>query len=201
MLYSRDAQELLRQSAEKARQLGHCYVGSIHILMSLLGCRGLPGYLLASCGVKEQMLTDLATVLYGTGTPGLPLHQGFSRQASSILRLAAIEARHGKKQTVEPVHIFLAMLRQENAASAGMLRICGVEPRDLFDKAAGQMQREMAADNLKKEATNMRLLEQFSEDLIQKVYNLDPVIGRDREIETVIGILSRKNKNNPALIG
>ena len=201
MQYSRDSQEVLRRAAAKARILGHSCVGSVHLLMALAGCRGLPGYLLAGYGVTEELSFQIAAVLYGTGTRDLPLRQGFTRHAASVLRLAAREAKLGNSQMVEPVHLFLALLRREQAGSADILRICGAEPGELFDKAADHLHIPLADKSVKKEATGMRLLEQFSEDLIQKASAMDPVIGRDREIEAVIGILSRKNKNNPALIG
>jgi len=198
MQYSRDAQELLRRSAEKARNLGHSYVGSIHLLIALAGQRGIAGYLLNSFGVQEEMTCHIAVILYGGGTPGLPLCQGFTKQAAAVLQGAAAEARHAKSPMVEPVHIFLSLLRREHAAAGRVMRIYGIDTQELFHRTVEHIQ---AGSNEKKEADNLRLLEQFSEDLIQKASNMDPVIGRDREIDAVIGILSRKNKNNPALIG
>ena len=201
MQYSREGRELLRQAAAGARGLGHSYVGTIHLLMAFTGRRDLPGTLLGGFGIGREMTGHLAAILYGTGSADLPLHQGFTRQASGILRGAALEARHRKSNLVEPAHIFLSMLRRENCAAAQVMRICGVEPRDLFDRAVVCLGCGRETGNEKKEAVNMRLLEQFSEDLIQKASAMEPVIGRDREIDAVIGILSRKNKNNPALIG
>ena len=198
MQYSREAQELLRRSAEKARKLGHSYVGSIHLLMALAGQRGIAGYLLNSFGVQEEMTGHMAVILYGGGTSGLPLCQGFTKQAAAVLQGAAAEARHAKSSMVEPVHIFLSLLRREHAAAGSILRIYGIDTQELFHKTVEHIQ---IGSNEKKEADHLRLLEQFSEDLIQKASNMDPVIGRDREIDAVIGILSRKNKNNPALIG
>ena len=199
MQYSKQSQDILCRAGAKARKLGHSYVGSVHLLIALAGYSGFPGYLLDSFGVREPFLTDVTAVLYGIGTQDLPLRQGFTRQAAAILRGASQEAKHGNQQTVEPNHIFLSLLRREHAGSAELLRICGADPQELFDTAVLQLEKMDA--RMKKEAISMRLLEQFSEDLIQKAATLEPVIGRDREIDAVIGILSRKNKNNPALIG
>ena len=201
MHYSKDAQDLLRKSADSARQLGHSYVGSIHLLMALTGSRGTAGYLLNSFGVREETVRLMARILFGGGTPGMPLRQGFTRQASRILRGGATEAKHMASPAVEPVHIFLSMLRREKAASCDILRIYGIDQRELFHRTVEHLQAGNRRDQTKKEGFTMRLLEQFSEDLIQKASTMDPVIGRDREIDAVIGILSRKNKNNPALIG
>ena len=201
MQYSRQARHLLCNAAEKARKLGHAYVGSAHLLIALCGTPGYPGQLLNSFGVQEEMTFAMAAVLYGCGNRELPLPQGFSRQAAAILRGAASEARFANSTLVEPQHIFLSLLRREAGASSELLRICGVSQYMLFDRTAEYIQRVNNVKDEKKEGTSMRLLEQFSEDLIQKAASMEPVIGRDREIDAVIGILSRKNKNNPALIG
>ena len=201
MQYSQDARQLLCRAAEKARDLGHDYVGSIHLLIALSGQRGFAGYLLNSFGIHQEMTTHMAMILYGAGTPGMPLHQGFTKQASAILRGAALEAKYSQNPVVEPVHIFLSLLRRDKAATHNLIRIYGVDPQDLFDRTVAHLRPDTEPANTKKEAATMRLLEQFSEDLIQKASVMDPVIGRDREIDAVIGILSRKNKNNPALIG
>ena len=201
MQYSRDARVLLCQAAEKARNLGHSYVGSAHLLMSMAGCRGFAGQLLRSFGIYEEMTGHMAVILYGSGASHLPLCQGFTKQAAAILRGAAAEARYANCTVVEPVHILLSLLRRESAASGDIIRIYGIDPQDLFDRTVECMRMKTGIKEEKKEAVAMRLLEQFSEDLIQKAATMDPVIGRDREIDAVIGILSRKNKNNPALIG
>ena len=199
MQYSRESRELLRQAAASARKLGHSYVGSVHLLIAFAGGDDLSGSLLKGFGISREMTAHMAAILYGSGAPGLPLYQGFTKHASVILRRAAQEARQNKSTLVEPVHIFLALLRWEHTAAADLLRIYGVEPQMLFDRTVKQCSSN--SNYVKKEAVSLRLLEQFSEDLIQKASTMEPVIGREREIDAVIGILSRKNKNNPALIG
>ena len=201
MQYSRQAQELLRQSAEQARQLGHSYVGSVHLLLALSDNGGTAGYLLSSFGVRGETVKLMARILYDSGTPGMPLYQGFTKQASQILRGGAQEARCMERSQVEPVHIFLSLLRREKAASGDILRIYGIDSRELFHRTVEHLRASNTVNGANKEGFAVRLLEQFSEDLIQKASTMDPVIGRDREIDAVIGILSRKNKNNPALIG
>ena len=201
MQYSREGRQLLQQAADSARKLGHSYVGSVHMLIAFAGRRDFLGYLLNGFGIGQEMTRCMAAVLYGSGTPGSVLRQGFSKEAAAILRGAAMEAKHLKSAQVEPVHIFLAMLRRESSESGKMIRIYGIDPQDLFDRTVDHLRLGIKDNSEKKEAVAMRLLEQFSEDLIQKASQMEPVIGRDREIDAVIGILSRKNKNNPALIG
>ena len=96
MQYSQESRELLCRAAEKARNLGHSYVGSIHLLLALTAQRGFAGYLLNSFGIHQEMTAHMAVILYGGGTPGLQLHQGFTKQAAAILRGAAVEAKHSQ---------------------------------------------------------------------------------------------------------
>ena len=200
MRFSADARHLIGCSAAKARELGHSYVGSIHLLLALL--EGNAGKILIFQGIDPVLVRGLACLTYGAGTPGLPLPQGFSRQARRILRQAMVEAKNLDSRQIFECHILLALLRAEGSGAWEMLTLLGAEPTMLFSYAVEYIHRETeSVEKRKKETVNMKLLEQFSEDLLQKAGSMEPVIGRDREIETVIGILCRKNKNNPALIG
>ena len=201
MRYSSDARALIRLSAGQARHLGHSYVGSVHLLLALWGA-GAAGDILAFGGMDPELIRGLVCGVYGVGTPDLPLPQGFSRQARQILRQAEREAKALGSRQITAMHILLALLRLEGSGAWELLNITGVDTQLLFTQAAEYVRRgEQPVFKGKKEAVTTKLLEQFSEDLLQKAASMDPVIGREREIETVIGILSRKNKNNPALIG
>ena len=201
MYFSAGAKALIRRSAAQAKSLGHSYVGSIHLLLALLE-DGQAGRLLLYRGVDPVLVRGIVCALYGNGTPGLPLPQGFSRQARRILRRAAKEAQNLHCRQIEEQHILLALLRAEDSAAWEVLCISAEAPQLLFSYVAEHAQEQIdILGKRKKEAVHTKLLEQFSEDLLQKAGTMEPVIGRDREIETVIGILCRKNKNNPALIG
>ena len=202
MQYGADAQRILQIAAEKARGLGHSYVGSAHLLLALAGSEGFAGRLLRGAGVEEETLWCMAVVLYGRGTPGLPLPQGFSLQARKVLRGAAEEAKQLGYQQIRECHIFLSLLREGRSEARVLLTLNGVDTEYLFSRGVDSLylQKEPMGKR-KKEAVTTKLLEQFSEDLISKVAGMDPVIGRERELDMVVGILSRKNKNNPALIG
>ena len=202
MRYSQDATDVILGAGAQARALGHGFVGSVHLMLALSKDPGPAGRLLRQLGLMPQTVHDVSAVLYGVGTAGLPLPQGFSSHARKILRCAAGEAELLGSRTVRPIHILMALTRREKAAAAMVFRVAGLEPDDVFT-AALEWGNESGAPIAphKKEGVSMKLLEQFSEDLMAKVGSMDPVIGREREIETVIGILSRKNKNNPALVG
>ena len=202
MRYHMQTNELILSSGEKARSLGHSYVGSIHILLALLEQPGEVGTLLRLLGMEPMAVGAMAQLLYGTGTPDLPLPQGFTPKAREIFRLAAREAKERGVREILPVHVLLALSRAEGTEAEKLLQIFGLGANVLFTHTVECLQREESAPARgKKEAVTTKLLEQFSEDLIVKASTMEPVIGRDREIDTVIGILCRKNKNNPALVG
>ena len=202
MRYTQQAVDVILASAAHARSMGHSFVGSVHLLWALASEGSGLSNLLAQKGLTGELIGDVAAVLYGSGCPQLPMPQGFSQDARRILSSAAGEARLMGDGQVQPIHILLSLTRRADTAAITALMVAGVEPDELFTDV---LERGMLfpADErkTKKERYSMKLLDQFSEDLVAKASSMDPVIGRDEEIETVIGILSRKNKNNPALIG
>ena len=200
MRYDAEATGLLLAAARQARGLGHSYVGRIHLLLALAELPGQLGLLMRKNGLEPELLRKIVEALYGTGTADLPLPQGMSREAEETLLHAAREAKLLGSHQVTCCHILLSLIRDQQGDVGELLRLVMVDGNGLFTdtleylSAGGDSKR-------KKEATATKLLEQFSVDLIQKAQSMDPVIGREWEIDMVIGILSRKNKNNPALIG
>ncbi len=193
--------DLLHRAGQKARSLGHSYVGSGHMLLAMAEQPGATGQLLRALGVDPMLTEDLAQALYGSGTPGLPLPQGLTGESRRLLRGAAQEAREQGRREVEPVHLLLALARQDCQAQE-LLEFSGIGADDLFTRTVDYLRWEAEIPTRrKKEAAVTKLLEQFSEDLVQKAATMEPVIGREQEIDTVVGILCRKNKNNPALVG
>ena len=189
MRLSQESRQVLARAVGEARLLGHGYVGTVHILLALCGDSGVAGQLLRGYGLYLQPARCLAVTLYGSGRTDLPLRQGYTARAVKMLKRSAVEAAQAGQ--VEPVHLLLALLRPGKSSARRLLIHHGLDPERLFSAAAEKL--------FQKEATVTKLLEQFGEDLMQKVS--EPVIGRDREIREVIGILCRKHKNNPALIG
>ena len=202
MRYTQSAATLITLSAQRARGLGHSFVGTAHFLLVLCETCRWPGQLLRSFGLEVGLVQDLTVLSYGVGQPALPLQQGLSADAVSMLEGAAWEARHAGAKQIDAGHILLALARLEDTTAQQMLALCGVDSQELFTVAVETMwQTEVGSVKRKKEECTTKLLEQFSEDLVAKASTMEPVIGRDGEIETVIGILCRKHKNNPALVG
>ena len=201
MQFAADTTQLLLDAAHFSRKMGHSYVGSQHLLLALAQ-NGWTGQILSCAGGEKWLLEELTICLYGSGTGKLPLPQGFTGTAKGILQTAGEEARLSGKKTVGCVHVLLALLRKGNCNAGQVLQCAGVDTDDIFTRTIDYLNWETSNGfPRKKEAVNTKLLEQFSEDLLLKTSNMDPVIGRQKEIDMVIGILSRKNKNNPALIG
>ena len=190
--------EVIRSAADLGRQLGHSYVGSVHILLALSALPGLPGLLLRNAGADTETVRCITAALYGRGTPDLPLPQGLTVQAKRIISGAAQEARALEQHQVKPIHLFLALLRRERTEAQQILALLQVDRTTLFSEAVYRARKQPV---IRREESVMKLLEQFSEDLLVKAQSMEPVIGREEQIETVIGILCRKNKNNPALVG
>ena len=202
MRYHTLTTDMIQQAGRKARSHGHSYVGSAHLLLAMSAQAGEAGQLLRGAGLGPELAETIVQLLYGTGTPNLPLPQGLSREAKAILRGAAREAKSQKSREILPIHVLLSLARTEHSSAMELLQISGITSQELFSYTVEYIQWEQnISAKLKKEAVSTKLLDQFSEDLVAKASTMDPVIGRDREIDMVIGILCRKNKNNPALVG
>ncbi len=202
MRYTAQTAQLVVAAGNCARSLGHSYVGSQHILMALAMQGGWTGLILQNAGLDGPFVLHAATVLYGAGTPEMPLPQGLTRSAKKILTNAAREARSTGSKRILCIHVLLSLLRCEHCAAQQLLTLAAVDRNEVFTRSLDYLQWEAkCGTEPKKEAVTTKLLEQFSEDMVLKAAAADPVIGREREIDMVIGILSRKNKNNPALIG
>lgn len=191
-----ETERTVTQARTEAVRLGHGQVGSEHLLLALLVRRSSDAaWLLEQYGWNA----DGVRAMLERGTPGLPLPQGLSAGARRIL-LAAGEAAAGLGSAlVLPEHLLLALLRATDSAAARLLEQGGTCLdclfTDLYLILDGALRRPQERGSV------MRLLEQFCEDMVERAAAMDPVIGREEEIETIMGILSRKQKNNPALIG
>ncbi len=201
MRYAQDTLDLLRLAANHARSMGHSFVGTAHFLLAMFAQPGWPGVLLRSFDLKEETIYDLTVVSYGLGQGGLPLQQGLSADARRMLQAAAQDARLENGQLM-PCHVLQGILRTQDCTAWGILALTHIDMAELFTLAMEHpVLPERREGKQKREVCTTKLLEQFSEDLILKAAAMEPVIGREQEIDTVIGILCRKNKNNPALIG
>ena len=201
MRFEQQTTNLILAASRWAAELGHSCVDSVHLLLALSQETGRLGLRLRSNGLETENLRQLAAVLFGKGTPDLPLPQGLSADAKRVLQIAAREARALNARTVDIGHVLIALLRQGGQVRE-LLELCRADENELFTVALDHLaDQSPEGAKRKKEGSATKLLDQFSVDLISKAQSMEPIIGREREIDMVIGILCRKNKNNPALIG
>ena len=189
---------LLRRAGRQARAMGHSYVGTEHFLLALL-TETRAGWALRSLGWEERGLRSLMLLQTGQGSRGAALLQGYSPAARVSLRRASGEAKTLRACAVEPEHLLLALLRQPDCTASRLLRRTGADLNCVF--SAVYTHCTAAPQRAPGRELPTKLLEQYCENMLEKTASMEPVIGREREIAQLLQVLSRKNKNNPALIG
>jgi len=189
-------ESLLLQARTEAVLLGHSQIGTEHLLLAVLQCVSSRAY-----GVlhRHGWSAEAVRRLLEKGKSGLPLPQGLSKQAKTVLLQAREETKKLSSDAVEADHLLLAMMRTQEATAVQILQKNGTDPGCVFSDLCGMMQHKQECSEQR--GGTMRLLEQFCDDMIAQSEKADPVIGRQYEIDALIGVLVRKNKNNPALIG
>ena len=124
--------QIIRRAGNIARELGHSFVGTVHLLLALSESPGGPGQLLRGMGLETESARAMTALLYGLGDGTLPLPQGFTRAARRLLRSAAREARHLGRREVCPMDVLLSAARERHCASMELLQVYGVDPDALF---------------------------------------------------------------------
>ena len=177
----------LRLAWALAARLGHACVGTEHLLLALaMQPQGADGRLLHWAGLTGPEIAAAVLRLHGRGAPSDVLPQGLTQAA----RRAVSRALNG------PERLLTALLRESGCSAVRLLEHCGICPQQLFTQLCeGELARK------ERSMQNTRLLDQFGVDMLERAGKQEPVIGRRQEIETVLQILSRRHKNNPALIG
>ena len=204
------ARKAIEQAYEASRELGHSYVGTEHLLLGLMReGEGLACRCMRRRGLEAVAVTELVTSAAGRGTPGPPA-QGLTPKAKRCIELACSDASRLGHHFVGTEHLLMGILRQADCAGARAVEEAGVDPNDLysdvldiFDRPERYPRQEEGTARSAARRSDTRTLDQYSRDLTDLAARgmLDPVIGRERELERVIQILSRRTKNNPILIG
>ncbi len=207
--FTERANEALNLGVETASNLGHNYIGSEHILIGLLKeGNGVAASVLQSKGVTAEAIEDRLVQMVGKGIPSRLTPNDFTPRCKRILEMAVMEARGLGHNYVGTEHVLMAILKEGESYAVKFLIEEGVNPQDVYTEcleAVGSQEPEQgyAGQSQSGKKSSTKNLDQFGRDLTQMAKNgeLDPVIGRDKEIERVIQILSRRTKNNPCLIG
>ena len=199
----------IRLAQENAARLGHSYVGSEHLLLGLASQEySMASRLLREAGADSQTLRAAIAQLVGTGVPNRTLHQGLTPQCCQVIQRAAAECRRLQQPSVSAEHLLLGLLREPNCSAVRLLADCQVDSQGLYRAVCASLGgEENPLRSIRREPERVsgdtRQLDQCARDLTRMAADgrLDPVIGREEELQRVIQILSRRTKNNPALIG
>ena len=199
----------IRSARESALRLGHSYVGSEHLLLGLASQEySAAAGALRLAGADGAAIREAIARRVGVGAPMKPLYQGLTPNCCQAIRSAMEECRRLGQGCVNDRHLLLGLLDTDRCAAAELLCGCGVDGKNLHQTVCASLGGEGAAKNRIREGevrggTDTRQLDQCARDLTRMAAEgrLDPVIGREGELERVIQILSRRTKNNPALIG
>lgn len=212
--FTQRARRVLSLAQEEAERLNHNYIGSEHVLIGLLREEGgVAGRVLRELGLdaaRVQAMVERLSGGPGTRTPFTKIE--LSPSTKRVLELAVEEARRMGQHYISTEHLLLGLARQNEGLAIDVLRKFGISA-DQIRRQTRRMLKENPVtttesspsrrSSAKKEKSKTPMVDQLATDLtaLAEETKLDPVIGRNMEIERVIQILARRTKNNPALIG
>ena len=208
--FSKRVQLIIKNAKEEAVRLGHSYVGSEHLLLGMIkDSTGLSIKIfeIYDCNIIDlkSMIEDMIKSSGGTLTLG---HLPFTRRAERVLRNSYNEATALGSSLADDEHLLLSMLKESDGIAFEVLNAYSID----YDSVLGLMENEQIDDSAEYDSSKVSkkssvsktpALDHFSRDITLLAENgdLDPVIGREEEIERVAQILTRRKKNNPVLIG
>jgi ATP-dependent Clp protease ATP-binding subunit ClpC len=205
--FSERARRVLTLAQDEAQSLNHNYIGNEHILLGLVKEEdGIAAKVLVNMGINLGKISQAVEYIIGPGDKTNINTNGLTTKAKRVIELAIDEARQMGHTYIGTEHLLLGLLREGEGVAAKVLDSFGVT----LEKARAEVmrastQQSAAKSRLSRPASTTRTptLDQVSHDLTAaaRADKLDPVIGREKEIERLIQILSRRTKNNPALIG
>jgi len=206
--FTEKAERAITFSQQSAVELGHNYVGTEHILLGLVKeGTGVAARVLQAQGLTEEKIIREIDELIGRGENIGETPVGFTPRTKRVLELAFKEARRMGQGYIGTEHLLLGIMKEGESVAVRIMMDLGVDPQKLLNELVRILNEETPGSNgaPKGSATNSSTptLNQFGRDLTDMARDgkIDPVIGRDKEIERVIQILSRRTKNNPCLIG
>ncbi len=204
--FTEKANMALNEAMTSAENLGHAYVGSEHLLMGLLSVDGVASSVLSSKGITKEKVEDILRMSVGLGTPTDLTPADFTPRSKHIVEYAVALASSSGQALVGTEHILLAIIRESEGLAVSIISEMGVSVNEISSEISRAFDSN-SADNGKKNdskaKSNVPTLEKFGRNLTELAMQnkIDPVIGRKKEIERVVQILSRRTKNNPCLIG
>ncbi len=205
--FTKKARQVLTYAQEEAQLMNHGYIGTEHLLLGLVREQtGIPAKVLHDMGVDLQKTREIVEEMVGKGKRGQFGRVSLTPRTKRVIELAVDEARRMGHHYIGPEHLLLGLVREGDGIAADVLQTLGVNLEKLRSQALQQMKEAPAYAGEKSKGEKggqTPLVDQLGTDITAQAAEgqLDPIIGRKTEIERVIQILSRRRKNNPALIG
>ena len=211
--FTEKANIAINLAIEKAQEYGHTYIGSEHLLLGILTeGSGAAAALLGSKGVTDQKIASMLADKIGKGIPTELTPNDFTPRAKRILEMSIAAARSLSSGYVGTEHILLAIIEEGSSYAVAFLEELNVNTDEIVKQIMGagggeslpsSDRRSKPGEKSDKKGQKTPTLDQFGRDLTAEAEKnkIDPVIGRQTEIERVIQILTRRTKNNPCLIG
>ena len=196
-----------------SKSLHHSYIGTEHILLGLLKeGTGVASQVLADNGVEYDKVLELIEELIAPGNAVAVLEDGLSPRAAHVLEVSQAEAARFHSEKIGTEHLLIAMIKETECVASRLLNTLSVNVQKMYvdtliamgeDVSQYKDEFQNGKPGKRKNAEGTPSLDQFSRDLTELARDgkLDPVVGREAEIDRVIQILSRRSKNNPCLIG
>jgi ATP-dependent Clp protease ATP-binding subunit ClpC len=202
--FSERARRVLTLAQEEAQHLNHSYIDTEHILLGLAREEeGVAAKVLSNLGVGLSKVRAAVGFVIGRGEKPSPGDTGLTPRAKRVIELAIDEARHLGHNYIGTEHLLLGLLREGEGVAADILDSLGVTLERVRAETIRVLTETSPKGRAARTASRTPALDQLGIDLTAAAQagKLDPIIGRAKEIERVIQILSRRTKNNPALIG
>ena len=204
-MFTENVKQVMKLAREESARLGHNYIGTEHLLLGIIkDGKSKAVAVLTNLGLSletvKQSVEDYVTTSGDTMTIG---EVPFTPRAKQILEVADNEAKEMKTQFVDVEHLLLALLKDREGVAAQILAAFGVDYKTAMEETLAVLEGKTTGRKEKGKKSKTPFLDHFGRDLTQlaREGKLDPVIGRQKEIERVTQVLSRRKKNNPILIG
>ena len=205
--FSERARRVLSLAQEEAQRFNHNYIGTEHILLGLVReTEGVAARVLANLGVDLNKVRSAVEFIIGRGERPPQGEIGLTPRAKKVVELAVDEARRMNHAYIGTEHLLIGLLREGEGVAAGVLESLNItldKVRSETHRLLSQQTSTTSAGSGARTTTRTPTLDQLGIDLTSaaRANKLDPVIGRSKEIQRVIQILSRRTKNNPVLMG
>jgi ATP-dependent Clp protease ATP-binding subunit ClpC len=202
--FTERARKVLTLAQEEAQRFNHNYIGTEHLLLGLVReGDGVAAKVLSNLGVELQKVRSAVEFIIGRGERTVSGEIGLTPRAKKVIELAVDEARRLGHHYIGTEHLLLGLIREGEGIAAGVLESLGVNLEKVRTEVIKVLTQTGSAPGPERRNSKTPTIDQLGIDLTShaRAGKLDPVIGRDTEIERVIQVLSRRMKNNPVLIG